>query len=52
LTRFHVELEVGGTLLALQQNLTLTSTAAAELRGRQVRLVWEREHEFRVADAT
>lgn len=52
LTRIHVDLEVGGTLLAVQQNLTQTSSDAAQLRGRQVRLVWDRTHEFRVADAT
>jgi putative spermidine/putrescine transport system ATP-binding protein len=52
LTRVHVDVEVGGTLLVLQQNQTQTSTDAAQLRGRNVRLVWFREHEFRVADAT
>jgi putative spermidine/putrescine transport system ATP-binding protein len=52
LTRVHVDLEVGGRLLVLQQNMEQTATEAAQLRGRNVRLVWGREHEFRVADAT
>jgi len=37
---------------ALQQNVTQTATDAAQLRGRNVRLVWDQEHEFRVVDAT
>ena len=52
LTRVHVNLDVGGRLLVLQQNLSQNATDAAQLRGRNVRLVWDREHEFRVADAT
>jgi putative spermidine/putrescine transport system ATP-binding protein len=52
LTRVHVDLEVGGQLIVLQQNMAQTATDAAQLRGRAVRLVWDREHEFRVADAT
>lgn len=52
LTRFHVDLDAGGVLMALQQNVSLTAGEAAELRGRQVRLVWDKTHEFRVADAT
>ena len=52
LTRFHVALDAGGSLIALQQNLHLTSQEAADLRGHTVRVVWEKHHEFRVADAT
>ncbi len=52
LTRFHVDLDAGGSLIALQQNLNLTSREAADLRARVVRLVWGKQHEFRVADAT
>ena len=52
LTRVHVDLDLGGRLLVLQQNLSQTATDAAQLRGRPVRLVWDRAHEFRVADAT
>jgi putative spermidine/putrescine transport system ATP-binding protein len=52
LTRFHVALDAGGSLMALQQNLHLSSTEATDLRGRTVRLVWNVDNEFRVADAT
>lgn len=52
LTRFHVDLEVGGSLMALQQNLSLSSTEASDLRGQKLRLVWNTENEFRVADVT
>jgi putative spermidine/putrescine transport system ATP-binding protein len=51
-TRFVVDLEVGGHLVALQQNLETSSMEVMSMRGRHVRLVWSRDHEFRVADAT
>jgi len=44
-TRFVVDLEVGGSLVALQQNLQTTSMQVQDMRGRQVRLIWRREHE-------
>lgn len=50
LTRFHVDLSVGGDLTALQQNVDFSPAVAPQLRGREVRLVWDREHEFRVAE--
>ena len=49
-TRFVVDLDVGGTLVALQQNLQTSSMDVQQLRGARVRLVWRPEHEFRVAD--
>jgi putative spermidine/putrescine transport system ATP-binding protein len=48
-TRFFVTLDVGGQLVALQQNLTTTSSDVAEYRNRRVRLVWSREYEFELA---
>ncbi len=51
-TRFVVDLDVGGYLVALQQNVQASSTDVMQMRGRDVRLVWSRDHEFRVADAT
>lgn len=49
-TRFVVDLDVGGTLVALQQNLQTSSMDVQQLRGARVRLAWRPEHEFRVAD--
>ena len=47
-TRFVVDLEVGGHLVALQQNLRSTSMEVQQMRGRQVQLIWRREHETSV----
>ena len=47
-TRVVVDLDAGGTLVALQQNVHTTSSDVAGLRGTRVRLVWRREHEYRV----
>jgi putative spermidine/putrescine transport system ATP-binding protein len=44
-TRFVVDLEVGGYLVALQQNMQTSSMDVMEMRGRQVQLIWRREHE-------
>ncbi len=51
-TRFLVDLDAGGTLVALQQNLHASSTDVQGYRDRPVALVWRKEHEFRVADST
>jgi putative spermidine/putrescine transport system ATP-binding protein len=45
-TRFVVDLDAGGRLVALQQNLQTSSMDVLELRDARVRLVWRREHEF------
>ncbi|MBI1377398.1 MAG: ATP-binding cassette domain-containing protein [Frankiales bacterium] len=47
-TRFVVDLDAGGTLVALQQNSATSSSDVAAMRGRRVRLAWRREHEYRV----
>jgi putative spermidine/putrescine transport system ATP-binding protein len=47
-TRVVVDLDAGGMLVALQQNVSTTSSDVAELRGSRARLVWRREHEYRV----
>ena len=47
-TRFVVDLDAGGRLVALQQNVHRTSSDVLELRGSRVRLVWRRDHEYRV----
>ena len=48
-TRFMVNLDAGGHLVALQQNLTTTSMDVAGYRNRRVRLVWDSEHAFELA---
>lgn len=47
-TRFLVDLEVGGTLVALQQNSAQTSADADTMRGEQVILTWDSSVEFRI----
>jgi len=43
-TRYLIELERGGDLVVVQQNLTTTSMDVLAARGRKVRLLWQREH--------
>jgi putative spermidine/putrescine transport system ATP-binding protein len=43
-TRYIVELDAGGELVVVKQNLETSSQEALEARGRQVRLQWESEH--------
>ncbi|MDP9861921.1 MULTISPECIES: ABC transporter ATP-binding protein [Streptosporangium] len=47
-TRFVVDLDAGGRLIALQQNLQVSSMDVMGLRGTRVRLVWNRRHEFAI----
>ncbi len=41
-TRYTVDLDVGGRLVVAQQNLTMSSMEALQVRGKAVRLVWDR----------
>jgi putative spermidine/putrescine transport system ATP-binding protein len=50
-TRFVVDLDAGGRLVALQQNLRTSSMDVLRLRGARVRLAWHAEHEFPIAAA-
>jgi putative spermidine/putrescine transport system ATP-binding protein len=43
-TRYIVSLEGGGELVVVQQNQATSSMQALAARGRQVRLIWDREH--------
>ncbi len=45
-TRFHVELDAGGELTVVSQNLESGSSEALERQGSRVRLVWRPEHVF------
>jgi putative spermidine/putrescine transport system ATP-binding protein len=47
-TRYHVELDRGGALMVIRQNLETSSAEALESRGRRVRLEWRPEHMFEI----
>jgi putative spermidine/putrescine transport system ATP-binding protein len=47
-TRFLVDLDSGGRLTALQQNLETSSEDVAAYRGTRVRLTWHRRHAVRL----
>jgi putative spermidine/putrescine transport system ATP-binding protein len=49
-TRYFVELDAGGTLVVMQQNLATSSMEALQVRGRAVRLVWRRGNNRRVEE--
>jgi putative spermidine/putrescine transport system ATP-binding protein len=51
-TRFVVDLDTGGQLVALQQNMHRSSLDVLGYRGAQVRLSWSKEHRFQVEDAS
>jgi putative spermidine/putrescine transport system ATP-binding protein len=43
-TRYLVELDGGGDLVVVEQNLKTTSMDVMKVRGRPVRLLWKKEH--------
>jgi putative spermidine/putrescine transport system ATP-binding protein len=43
-----VDLDAGGRLVAMQQNLQASSMDVLKLRDARVRLAWRREHEFSI----
>ena len=47
-TRYVVELDAGGELVALRQNLETSSAEALEQRGKRVRLTWLPQHTFEI----
>ncbi|MFJ9538558.1 ABC transporter ATP-binding protein [Streptomyces sp. NPDC101225] len=49
-TRFLVDLDAGGRLTALQQNLETSAEDVAAYRGTRVRLQWHRRHTVHVPD--
>ncbi|MEU0600704.1 ABC transporter ATP-binding protein [Streptomyces sp. NPDC006393] len=49
-TRFLVDLDAGGRLTALQQNLETSAEDVAAYRGTRVRLTWHRRHTVHVPD--
>ncbi|HET7855555.1 MAG TPA: ABC transporter ATP-binding protein [Gaiellaceae bacterium] len=48
-TRYIVDLERGGALTVVRQNLETTSTDVVEARGRPVRLEWRPEHTYEIS---
>jgi putative spermidine/putrescine transport system ATP-binding protein len=51
-TRYVVELDGGGALTVVRQNLERSSAETLEDQGRRVRLVWRPEHMFEIDPAT
>jgi len=52
ITRYLVDLEAGGEVLVIRQNLETSSTQALEQRGRQVTVGWRPEHSVAVTEQT
>jgi putative spermidine/putrescine transport system ATP-binding protein len=50
-TRYEVDLDPGGHLVVVQQNLRTSSMEALQVRGHKVRLLWERHHARPVEEA-
>jgi putative spermidine/putrescine transport system ATP-binding protein len=50
ITRFVVELDRGGELQVVRQNLEMSSQEALEQRGRRVRVGWAGEHAYAIPD--
>jgi putative spermidine/putrescine transport system ATP-binding protein len=50
-TRYIVALDAGAELVVTEQNLVTSSMDALELKGKAVRLIWKRTHNYRVAEA-
>jgi putative spermidine/putrescine transport system ATP-binding protein len=48
ITRYIVDLDAGGALVVVQQNLETSSQQALEARGRRVRLSWRPEHTYEI----
>ncbi len=51
-TRYIVELDVGSSLVVMQQNLSTSSMEALQVRGKAVRLVWNRSNNRPVEAST
>ena len=47
-TRYVVDLDAGGELMVVRQNLETSSSEALEARGRRVRLEWRPEHTYAI----
>jgi len=52
ITRYVVALDRGGELVAMQQNLEVSSTDIRAMEGRRVRLAWSPDVEFAIKEGT
>jgi putative spermidine/putrescine transport system ATP-binding protein len=52
ITRFRVQLDGGGHLVAVRQNLETAAADVLEARGRRARVAWRPDQAFRVGTAT
>jgi putative spermidine/putrescine transport system ATP-binding protein len=52
ITRYIVELDSGGELVVVRQNLETSSQEALETRGRRVRLEWRPEHTYEIKEGS
>jgi len=50
LTRYIVELDGGGEVVVIEQNLKTTSMDVLKTKGQRTRLCWKKEHTHRVGD--
>ena len=50
ITRYIVELDSGGELVVVRQNLETSSQEALEARGKRVRLEWRPEHTYEIKE--
>jgi putative spermidine/putrescine transport system ATP-binding protein len=50
-TRFYIELDKGGELQVVRQNLEMSSQEALEQRGRRVRVGWHDQHAYAIPDS-
>src|SRR5215208_6349981 len=50
-TRYVVDLDAGGRLMVVRQNLETSSTEVLEARGRRVRLEWRPEHTYAIEES-
>ena len=50
-TRYVVDLDAGGSLVAMAQNLETSSMDVMAQRGRAIVLAWRPEHEFHLSNA-
>jgi putative spermidine/putrescine transport system ATP-binding protein len=48
-TRYVVELDGGGRLVAVRQNLETAAAEALDARGRRVRIAWRPEQSYEIA---
>ena len=47
-TRYLVDLDSGGELVVVRQNLETSSQEVLEARGKRVRLEWKPEHTYEI----